>query len=285
MRQSKGTLMTDIALLALLALSFAGIVFIAIDSEYIVANSLALTATALVLVITYFTSLGVGLLVDAIALLVFLAYNLFTYLPTGQTPPIGIYFWLAWMPIMTVAMSFFTRGTKALMVENRDLITKLDRYVTIDDITGLRNLRAFDGDAATYMRFIKRTGAALTVVVWTLEYQERVERLYIGEAFPKFIAGAADALQKTVLEPNMLYLVDDRPYTWCYFMFAESGDSQIDSVALLAQKAREALRQYSSDLTLTMRAYAYPRDDVSPFGLLDRVKASPVVASGNTTVS
>ena len=204
MRRGKGMLMTDLALLALLALAFVGIVFMAIDSEYIVANSLALTATVLVLVITYFTSLGAGLIAASIALLVFLAYNLFTYLPTGQTPPIGIYFWLLGMPAITVAMSFFTRGTKAMTQENRDLTLKLDRYVTIDEGTGLKNLRAFENDASTFMRFTKRTSSEPTLMTWTLEYQERLEHLYNGADFEKAIAGISHVLQQTVLEPHIL---------------------------------------------------------------------------------
>lgn len=281
MRRSKGMLMADLALLALLVLSFVGIVFMAIDAEYIVPNSLGLTATVVVLVVTYFTTLGIGLLANVVALLVFIAYNVLTYLPTGQTPPIGIYFWLVWMPLMTVSMHLFTRATRILMRDNEAMQDKLDRFVTIDPATGLKNLRGFVLDAPIAMRRAKRPGTTLSLLLWTLDHQDELAQFLKDEELQDRVVAISAALDAAVAEPGLLYIVGDRPFTWVYFLMEEGDTSGTESVAELASKTRHPIQQPTHAITVTMHAYTYEQDDITSFALLDRGRDAPVVAGGD----
>lgn len=275
-------LLTDLAFLALIALCFAGFVLLSLDATQLLRNAVMLCVTALVLLITYFTTLIVGLVADAVAVFLFVAYTLIFVVQKGTPVPWGTYFWIAWIPLVTVALSLFAHNTHRLQSENRELRDQISRLGTIDELTNLRNMRAFERDAKNYMNIAKRYDMQLVLIVWRFRYPEAWLLADAKESLPHVVCCVSDAICGVLREEDTVYMLDDDPYLWGTLLFTNP-----DATTQLAKRVRESVRNKINFLPVKLSEYARHTDaaleldngvvqfdgtSIQPLALLDRAK-------------
>lgn len=261
----------DFSYFALLILIFALAIFLALDPENLARNGIILGASFIALLFAYFSTLNSALVVSAVLVLLVAGVSVMFAVRNGTGIPLGTYFFIAWIPLMTVCMYHFTRQLNQLKTENGRLLTQLAQLVSIDTTTGLKNLRAFENDAIVYMKISKRYKMQLAMLVWQLKYQTELGEI-VG--MPAAVSRISDALQGCLRAEDAVYIVGDDPYRWGVMLF--TNIAQLD---IILGRVKERVSQIDfSDLAGKVRVpielesgvYTYDGTEMTPLAFLNQ---------------
>ncbi len=225
MRGKVRSFTTDFSFVAMVVLGFIAAYFLSADSGNQIQNSLILCLVSAILLITYFTSLVIGLVINAVFIFLLFGYTLISSANTGIPISANTYFWMIWPPLMTLAVGTFTSQTSDFQAENAALHNHLEEVSLIDEATGLRNLRDFENGASIYMNISERYNMPLELIVWRLRYQSDLFRMVGNENKGKVVRMICDCITDTLREEDLLYIVNDSPYEWALLMFTDYHSS------------------------------------------------------------
>lgn len=213
--------------MALLTLIFLGILFIASDTVYLARNFVILIGAFIAFMITYFTTLTMGLVVSAVLVLLIGAYSAYYALKTGGTVPLSTFFWVPWIPLTALAISRFTRQIVTLQRRNDTLSTQLEQLAIIDESTQLKNIRAFENDASVYMKIARRYNMSLVLATWQFRYPHEVSEVFVGEQFVSCVRRISETIGAKLRTEDAVYLVSQDPYQWVILLFANPASYDI----------------------------------------------------------
>lgn len=277
MRVRKENLSTDLAIVFLLTLIFVALIFFSIYPQDIVTNSIMLGATVAVLIITYFTTLISGLIMDTVLLVLFVLYTAYKSWTVGATPPPNTYFWVFWVPLTTVALSVFAENTNKAQEENAKLSQRLDKLATIDENTKLKNLRAYMNDFGIYTNISKRYNLDLALIVWELGSQEQIRRQLGNKTMRRLVRRISRTIEDSLRGEDAVYLLGDNPYLWGTLVLMNTASAEV-----VLNRASAAIHYIditdltNQNITILLRAgvLSYEKDEegVTPLAFLDRVK-------------
>lgn len=224
MKNKKVSIIADISYLVLVFLLFGTVAFVALDSNYINVNIAILALTSIIMVVTYFTNLVIGLSAVSLALFAGLSTVLYLGITKGFAIPNLLYFWCGMLPAFTVCAGFLTKNTKNLQKTVLSLEQNVADLVTIDDLTGLKNEKQFISDAEAYMHISKRYNLKLALMVAELRYQSDVERIAGKQNMDEIIENISDKLAKSVRSEDLVYIVDTEKYLFAVLMITNTYD-------------------------------------------------------------
>jgi hypothetical protein len=165
MRKSRAGTRADISLVCFLGLIMALMVFLSAQTANFAELNLIFCVQTVILLVTYFTgSLITGLALSGLTVLGYGGYNIYQSLSTGLPPPARLYFFILWMPLLTLAFWGFVSGTSRLSHANRNMCEALKTLGRVDEATGLPNIRAYAGIMPIYMGLARRYGLSLGVI-------------------------------------------------------------------------------------------------------------------------
>lgn len=275
MHNKRNSVTSDLSFLSIIVLCFLGITFLSINSANIVQNSVMLCITSSLLIITYTTTIAVGLIANAAVVFLFLAYNLIQSARLGIPVSSNIYFWIIWMPLLTVAVAIYCHTPQKLLSENNRLHGQLNKLATVDDLTELKNIRGFDNDAQIYMKVSKRYNMKLVLMLWRLRFPRELEMMIGKEAMPQAIQRISDVIRDDLRTEDVVYLLDDKPYLWGTLLFTNP-----DMISTMVNRVKQKV--YDVDLSeftkipppldLIVGYVEYNGEDFTPFAFLGRAK-------------
>lgn len=223
-KKKKMKLEGDLSFLAIIVLILLCLMFIGNGaSEQWGLNILMFCAGSVAFLVTYFFSITSGLMVDLIVLFGYVTYILYEVIQTGGQVDASLYFWIIWIPAMTVAIHFFTLYTNRVQKENEGLKRQVEDLALRDEATGLENLYSFENTCIVYMRIAERYKMSLVMIVWELRYEKEVRRLLGKQKFEENIQIISKVARKTLREEDSLFLLQDSPYLWGTILFTNEG--------------------------------------------------------------
>lgn len=276
MKKRKSSVLVDLSFQTILILMFAAVFFLAFDHAHLATNGILLCIVTLIFMITYFTSIRTGLVLDIIFVFLLIAFMVFRSLYNGSAVYTGIYFWIFWPVGMIVAISACVKQIQVMDKDNEELTRQLEKYVTIDELTQMNNLLAFQRDAAVYMNLSRRYHMKLILVLWKLTYQEDLERLLGKEDMETAIGYISDAITQSVRKEDLVYFVEKNPCIWGTLMFCKPEDARIvtqhvrDGVIKAGLKDLTKQKEYSLELSETMAVY--DESTLVPLAFLNNAK-------------
>ncbi len=275
MNNRRNSIRADFAFLSIVALCFGGTIFLMLNSANIVQNSIMLCIVCIVILLTYITSMAVGLIANAAVIFLFLAYHLVLSARTGVPVSYNSYFWILWMPLITVAVAVYCQMPHRLQAENQLLHSQLIKLATVDDLTELRNIRGFEIDAMSYMKISKRYNMKLVLILWKFRYYKELEYAIGTESIPEAVRGVSDAIRDNLRTEDVVYLLDDTPYLWGTLLFTNPEMTEVMVNRVKQSVFSVDLSKYTKQLPpldLNVGVLEYEGEDITPFVFLGKAK-------------
>lgn len=265
-RRNRSSLISDAAFLFFLVLVYVCIVFIAGSPDHYVQNIIILNVAFILAVVTYFTSVTAGLVLN---LAFIFGYGFFVFYQTvsqGETIGLSTYFWLLMTPVLTVVVWFFTMGNRQLQEENENLKKRTSNLATVDENTDLRNSVAFQKDASLFTGISTRYKIPLTLLVVKVKYWNEIRRLIPEEQLAEAIYDVSQLSQSSIRTNDALYLLDKEDATWGLLLFTDRDGAKIviERIKLKLQELNNDgfMSKYKVNLGLKIGAVEYQADQI-----------------------
>ncbi|WP_151733546.1 diguanylate cyclase domain-containing protein [Paenibacillus tengchongensis] len=276
MKRNRG-LAVDLGFLAFLVLVFICTLFIGgMPGDYL-QNIIILTIAFLLALVTYFTTVTAGLTLNLAFIFIYGFYIVYRTVTLGETIGLHTYFWLIMTPLLTVALWFFTTGSRELQAENEKLRKRMSSLAAVDENTDLRNSAAFQKDAQLFAGISVRYGIPLTLLVIKVKYWNEIRRLIPEEQLSEAVYDVSQLSQSSIRTNDALYLLDQEDATWGLLLFTDGEGAKvvIERIKFRLQQLNETefSGKYKVNLALKIGAVEYAADTIeSPLHFIVQAK-------------
>lgn len=232
MKKASKEFHTDISFITLLVLLFICNAFILLNDGYAIENFVILLGVFIIVIITYFTSLTTGLIINTVVIMGSVTYLLVLLIVEGQAIPGYVYFWIFMMPALTIAFTLYSASARALQRRVEELNNQLVLTSTLDENTHNKNLRMFINDTEIKMRIARRYDIKFAVVVIRFRYQKEIKQLAHKEGLVKTTCLVVHAIEKAMRTEDELYYIEDSPLTLALILLTnkrKKGKQAIES--------------------------------------------------------
>ncbi len=265
--RNQSSIISDSGFLLLIVLSFISIVFTAGDPNQYMQNIIFLNVAFLIAVITYFTNVTAGLILNLLFIFGFGTYTLYESLVVGGAISSPNYFWLLMTPLFTVVTWMFSYASRRLQSENEQLRKTNDRHATMDEKTNLRNSRSFQNDASIFMALSTRYQIPLTLLVINVKYWDELRRMISEDEMNDAILELSKVGQTSIRTNDALYMLNSDNPTWGMLLFTDRPGANI-VIDRLRQKVKEMntaefSARYKVELSLKIGAVQYEQESLT----------------------
>lgn len=248
MKKKDRNMQTDISFIALIVLIFIYFIFLIYQKENLIDNFIIAAAVFIIVLITYFTNLTTGLIINTMLLLVSITYIIVLSFTKGVLIKPYVYFWVFMSPALTTAFSLFTTETATLSSQVKDLKKKLVSISTLDEVTKLKNLRAFENDAKIYMSIAKRYKVDFGVLLIKFRHQKEIERLSKKEGMMQIVTQVTKVVRSATRAEDELYQIDDDEITFGMLMLTKKED-----IKVIRNRLKEKIAQIDTNEVLNTK--------------------------------
>ncbi|WP_028596524.1 diguanylate cyclase domain-containing protein [Paenibacillus assamensis] len=267
MKRNQGSLLSDGAFLLWIVMTFVSIIFIAGDPNRYILNIILLNVALLVAIVTYFTSLTIGLILNVLFIFGYGTFTLYETIMQGSVLEGHHYFWLIMTPVFTIVAWMITFSNQQMQAENAQLLKKNQSLATMDENTDLKNSRSFQKDATIFMALSKRYQIELTLLVVKVRYWDELKQMVSREQMSELIYDLSKLSETSIRMNDSLYMLNSDDPTWGLLLFTDREGANIvinrikDKVASF--NAHESTGKYKIDLDLIIGAIEYDAETVT----------------------
>jgi GGDEF domain-containing protein len=229
MKRNQNDFITDIGFLLFILLCFISVAFIANDPTNYLVNIIFLNVAFLLVIVTYFTNLTFGLILNIIFIFSYASYILYNTVTKGIEYTAGTYFWLIMTPLFTVAAFLFTRNTTKLQQENAIIKSQNEYLGTIDQDTLLKNIVSFQNDEAIFSSISRRYDMPLVLLVIKVRHWKELKRFQSSEEMRLALQDISTLLESCIRTSDVLYLLDKEEATWGVLLLTDDPGAKLVS--------------------------------------------------------
>ncbi|WP_423055467.1 GGDEF domain-containing protein [Acetobacterium carbinolicum] len=225
--KNRDQVLSDLGIVFFLVLTFVTITFTAQDSAHYIKNLVMLNISFLVILITYFSNITLGLVTNGIVLFFYLSYTIVLVLVNGEPLTASSYFWIVLLPLYTYVVSLMTGRNRALQNRVKELEDENVSLSTVDPDTGLRNFRTLISDAKIFIGMSKRGQIELSLMMIKFRHYKEIKRILGEERLPLFIRQMTEVMHRSLRAEDTLYLVEKDDITFGLFLITDSAGTKI----------------------------------------------------------
>ncbi|WP_138752525.1 diguanylate cyclase [Paenibacillus sinopodophylli] len=266
MKRNQSSLMSDIAFLLLFVISFISILFTAGNPDQYILNIILLNIAFLISIVTYFTSVTTGLIMNILFIFGYGTFTLYQTVALGDVVDIQNYFWLIMTPVFTMVTWMLTAASKQLQAEKEQLLKQNASLATMDERTNLKNSRSFQKDATVFMALSTRYSIPLTLMVVTVKYWDELSRMISQTQMTEMIYDVSKLNETSIRLNDSLYMLNTETPTWGMLLFTDE-----EGAGIVIKRLKEKVEQFNSvdfaekykvELNLTMGAVEYKPESI-----------------------
>ncbi|GGA10906.1 GGDEF domain-containing protein [Paenibacillus marchantiophytorum] len=267
MKRSRSSVISDGAFLLLILACFVSIVFTAGNPNLYIQNIIFLNLAFLIAVVTYFTSVTTGLILNILFIFGYGTFTLYQTVVVGGLIGTQNYFWLIMTPLFTLATWLLTLGNRQLQQENEQLVKVNESLATVDARTSLKNTLSFQSDASVFMALSARYNIPLTLLVISVKYWDEIRRMIGEEQLLEAVHDLSKMSQISIRTNDSLYLLNKENPMWGMILFTDLPGAMIVIDRLRSRvderNRDEFAQKYRVELILKMGAVAYDAEQIS----------------------
>lgn len=277
----KKHILGDLALLAFLVINLIVVYLIITDKAYLTFNILMLNITSLILIVSYLTSFTTSIILNVIFLFIYITSIIYMSFSQGKEIHFYIYLWAAAVPAYSISLMSFNSRSMRLEKTNKALIEENKRLVTLDNETGLENIRAFVTQSNVYLKLAKRYQLPLTFMVVKLAYQEDILRIIGQDRANRLNKVLAQGISSAFRSEDYLFIMDKAPFTVAVLLLADEAGAEIVrervKKAILPDRLKEIAEPYIIEVQFKV-AYHQVRehDNLSALDIYDRTLSETI---------
>lgn len=258
--------MSDVSLILFVILLFICTLFIAASPDDYLRNVIILTIAFILAIVTYFTSVTAGLVLNLIFIFVYGFFTMYMTISVGETLSLSTYFWLIMTPLLTVTLWMFTSSHRELQAQHNRLLKKTANMAIVDENTNLRNTISYQKDVSLFIGISTRYKIPLTLLVVKVKYWNEIRRLIPEDKLAEAIYDVSQISQSSIRTNDALYLLDKEDATWGLLMFTDSDGAKI-VIERIKSKLQELndtqfTKKYNVSLGLKIGAVQYETETV-----------------------
>lgn len=277
MRRLRNSLTSDIAYLLFIGACLILIMFMSSDSGHQIKHLIFVNATFLIAIITYFTTIITGLILNLVFVFGYGSYTIYIVAGQGEILSLGDYFWLVMTPLITLLVWLLTQSNRLLQEENDRLLSQNSALATIDETTKLKNTLSYQHDMNTFMALSERYNIPLTMLVINIKFWDEIKRIMSADKFTNVLMELSDVSQSIVRTNDILYLLSNEPPTWGIVLFTDEEGAEIVMKRLKDRinelNELEYKEKYNASIHLRIGTAQYNKaEPVSPLELVAQAK-------------
>ncbi|MFU1795978.1 diguanylate cyclase domain-containing protein [Paenibacillus azoreducens] len=266
MKRYQNSLLSDTAFLLLFVICFIHIVFTAGEPDHYMINMILLNVSFLIAVITYFTNITVGLILNIVFIFGYGTYTIYQTVVVGEPLQSYHYYWLIMTPVLTVVIALLTFANRRLQQEAEQLQKRNASLATLDERTNLKNSRSFQSDATIFMALSNRYEIPLTLLVMTVKHWDEMSRMISEAQVTEMIYDISRMSETSIRMNDSLYMLNADHPTWGLLLFTDQDGAKV-VVQRLKEKVEsfntiEFSNKYKLDMKLTVGAIQYNPDEI-----------------------
>lgn len=227
MKSTRSSLMSDLAFILLFIACFVCIVFTTSNQSFYLQNIIFLNIAFLIAIITYFTTVTTGLVLNIMFIFGSGTYTLYETLLKGNAVTSQNYFWLIMTPILTLIIWVLTNANRMLQDENERLAVRNESLATVDENTMLKNSLSFQKDTQIFTALSKRYQIPMTLLVINIRYWNEIKRMISQEELNSVIYDLSSISLSSIRANDSLYMLDQENPTWGLLLFADREGANI----------------------------------------------------------
>ncbi len=197
--------------------------FFAYDVENMIMNAVAMTLVFIIVIITYFSSITVGLVINIVVIFAYATYLIVGVITQGQTVDLNSYFFMVISPALTISTGMAFRRNTHLETQN----TELKKQLTLTEVdleTGLHTMRALERDLTAYRSIAERSGLKILIIVWVYRYPVELRRMLGYRAFRAVSLKMTEEAKKSFRKSDRLYLLSEN--RWAALTLSDEPDEK-----------------------------------------------------------
>ena len=274
MNKKKDLIISDISFLSMLLLLFICMMYMAENTESLQRNSIILAVALTVVIITYFTSIAAGLIMNIVLIFIYSTYVIFTSAYQGVSVDINIYFWIFWSPCLTAVTYMFSNRTLVAEKENTVMNEQLQRLSGVDILTELKNMRGFEQECTVYMKIAKRYKLELVLLIWQVRYQNELSQMVGANGMETLVRRISKYIGETLREEDAVFILGDSPYLWGTLLFTNTSATEIITERVGKKleeiEVKTASGRHKVAVDMRIGAAMYSEEIQSPFHFLEQ---------------
>lgn len=227
MNSRKNKWLADASYMGLLLLLFICIIYIAAYSDHISVSIMALCAVFAVMIVTHFTSVTLGLIINIVAIFIVVTILLYQVWNTGASIDTEWYFWMVMSPVMTLVSHLVFWNIGQLEAENKELKKYAKEFILVDAGSGLKNRQAYKMEMSIYQRISQRYGMKLMLIVWEFKYEDDLRRMMGSKSMRGAVRQISKTMEGLFRKEDVIYIMSDHPYRWGTIMLTKEGVEEI----------------------------------------------------------
>lgn len=137
------------------------------------------------------------------------AYKLYNLFVSGAVLIIWDYIWLVLPLAHAGSACLFWYGSSRLEQENIMLRDRVEKYVMVDSLTGLYNLRALYREIPSQSRYCVRHDIAMSILMIQLKYENELRSFLSNQEFNQLRQKMAEIVQNELRVEDKLYAIDE----------------------------------------------------------------------------
>ncbi len=197
--------------LGLMLLSFilAVVVTGSAGSDSFTESIIMTCALALSVVITVAGYLTVGVIVAAVATVVFGGLKIYSIMVLQNDFPPVSFLWIVLPAICVTGIALYVKRYSPLTLENAILKKQIDDLVMIDPVTGLYNLRSLFMDFQTQISYAERNDSPISFMILRLRYPAEMKKVLKPSQYEKVVKQLSFLIVDTVRLEDRVYAIDE----------------------------------------------------------------------------
>lgn len=276
--RDRGQLLSDIGLVTFLMLTFITITFMSKVSTNYFENVVMLLMVFLIILITYFTNFTFGLIANGIIVFFYFTYIIYLSLVENQTVQPTSFVWIILIPLFTVSIALFSRSTLTLQNKAKVLEEERNALAVLDQLTGLKNIRAFNNDAKIFMDMAERGQITLTLMAIDFRFYKEISRILGEDVEKNFLKKVIEIIQESLRIEDSLYLIDQEEMIWGVLLITNAEGAEIVSVRLKEEMKNHNFKPVTDpyDIIVDLRTgdFEYKKGEkLSPLEFIAKAKA------------
>ena len=179
-----------------------------LKSDSSILNFIMLCATFFTLIITYIGGMVVGLIVCSITIFIYASYIFYMNLIKGNDIQYMSYIWMVFIPLLSFTIGKFSDYISQLQKSNIKLLENQQNLVTIDQETGLKNIRLFYANLDKEMSKAKRHNTPCTLMIIKLPYYKDIKNIIGQNETNKLMRHVGDIILQSIRNEDDIYVVE-----------------------------------------------------------------------------
>lgn len=193
---------------------------------HILINMIGLAVTLLLLLMTYFFGLVVGLGGNLVFIFAQSFYMVYLHL-SGHGTPLALGFWLLLPALLCLTFDGVTQRLRQIQADNVQLRENMVEHGAFDRQTNLRTTVVYLEDAAVYVETGTRFNLPVATVIIKIRYFNDLKQMLGDARIDELITVTSKTLKSATRENDITYILNSQDPTWAVLLYSDEAGAQI----------------------------------------------------------